>query len=76
MQAAFRFDDDQEQAIPKQSNDVHGTERNSNPELHRLQAGDPDQCQHRGHEDCAVELEHVGLETPGLELLVQSGSMC
>ncbi|KAF5922102.1 hypothetical protein HPG69_006216 [Diceros bicornis minor] len=55
MEAPLKFDDDQKQEISKQSNDVHGTERNPNPALHRLQARDPNQCQHRGHEDYAVE---------------------
>lgn len=71
MEAALRFDDDQDQRIPKQSDDVHGTERDANPALNRLQTRDPHQCQHRGHEDCAIEPEHDGLELPALELLIQ-----
>ncbi|KAK1336032.1 hypothetical protein QTO34_003832 [Cnephaeus nilssonii] len=71
MEAALRFDDGQDQRIPKQSNDVHGTERDANPELNRLQARDPHQCQHRGHEDCAIKLKHDGLELAALELLIQ-----
>ena len=62
MEAGLRFDNEQQQKIPKWSSDVHGTERNADPELHRLQARDPNQCQHRGHENYAIELGHVCFE--------------
>ena len=55
---------------------MHGIERNADPELHRLQARDPNQCQHRGREDCTIELEHVCFELSGLERLIQDGDFC
>lgn len=71
MEAVLRFDDNQEQEIPKQSKDVYGTERNPNPELHRLQARDPNQGQWWRHEDCAIESQH-----DGLELLIKAHRIC
>ena len=76
MEAGLRFDNDQQQKIPKRSSDGHGTEGNGDPELHRLQARDPNQFQHRVHENYAIELGHVWFELSSLESLIQDGGFC
>lgn len=69
MEASFNFDDNKEQKIPQKSDDVHAKERNPNPELHRLQARNPNQGQHWGPEDGAIEMGHAALGTAGIRLL-------
>lgn len=58
LETGLRLDDDQKERVPHQSNDVHGTEWNPYPTLDSVQAGDPNEGQHGGHQHGAVSNRH------------------